>query len=81
MYVKNGLWPHIGAAGSPYARTVRPSSLQPSNRPAPEALFDSLLARKEFKEHPTKISSVLFYIASIIIHGMCKTELGFVRSG
>lgn len=37
--------------------------------PEPEILFDSLLRRKEYKEHPNKISSVLFYLASIIIHG------------
>jgi hypothetical protein len=50
--------------------------MQPSERPAPEALFDSLLARKEFKEHPSKISSVLFYIATIIIHGKHGTVFG-----
>jgi linoleate 8R-lipoxygenase/9,12-octadecadienoate 8-hydroperoxide 8R-isomerase len=44
--------------------------MQPAALPEPEALFDSLLARKDFKEHPNKISSVLFYLASIIIHGM-----------
>lgn len=43
--------------------------MQPPVLPDPGALFDSLLARKGFKEHPTKLSSVLFYIASIIIHG------------
>lgn len=43
--------------------------MQPAVLPEPETLFDSLLARKDFEEHPNKISSVLFYIASIIIHG------------
>lgn len=43
--------------------------MQPAALPDPGALFDSLLARKDFKEHPTKISSVLFYLAAIIIHG------------
>lgn len=43
--------------------------MQPAALPEPEALFDSLLARKDFREHPNKISSVLFYLASIIIHG------------
>lgn len=28
-----------------------------------------VFARYEYKEHPNKVSSVLFYIASIIIHG------------
>lgn len=63
------LWPHIGAAGTPYARSVQPKTVQSPNLPDPETLFDCLLARKEYKEHPNKISSVLFYIASIIIHG------------
>jgi linoleate 8R-lipoxygenase/9,12-octadecadienoate 8-hydroperoxide 8R-isomerase len=63
----NILWPHIGAAGAPYARTVKPSQLQPIALPDPGVVFDSLLARKDFKEHPNKISNVLFYLASIII--------------
>jgi hypothetical protein len=29
--------------------------MQPVALPEPEALFDSLLARKDFKEHPNKI--------------------------
>lgn len=66
---QNVLWPQIGAADTPYARSVRPKTMQPAALPEPEALFDSLLARKEFKEHPNKISSMLFYLASIIIHG------------
>lgn len=66
---QNILWPHLGAAGTPYARSVRPTIMQPAALPDPETLFDSLLARKKFKEHPSKISSVLFYLASIIIHG------------
>lgn len=69
MPEKNVLWPHIGAAGSHYARSVRPKTLQSPALPDPETLFDSLLVRKDFKEHPNKISSILFYIASIIIHG------------
>lgn len=43
--------------------------MQPAALPDPETLFDSLLARKEVKEHPCGLSSVLFYLASIIIHG------------
>jgi len=66
---QNPRWPELGAAGSHYARSVRPKTVQPAVLPEPETLFDSLLARKDFEEHPNKISSVLFYIASIIIHG------------
>ncbi|KAJ5777550.1 Psi-producing oxygenase A [Penicillium odoratum] len=70
----NPFWPNIGAAGTPYARSVRPTIMQPVDRPDPETLFDTLLARKEFKEHPNKISSVLFYLASIIIHDLFQTD-------
>lgn len=68
--VQNILFPQLGAANTPYARTVQPQTLQPHTLPEPEVLFDSVLARKKFEEHPNKISSVLFYLASIIIHGM-----------
>ena len=70
----NILWPHIGAAGMPYARTVKPELLQPVSLPDPGVVFDSLMARKNFAEHPNKISSVLFYLASIIIHDIFRTN-------
>ncbi|KAJ5160844.1 Psi-producing oxygenase A [Penicillium canariense] len=70
----NPFWPNIGASGTAYARSVRPQTMQPAALPEPETLFDSLLARKEFKEHPNKISSVLFYLASIIIHDLFQTD-------
>ncbi|KIV98212.1 hypothetical protein, variant [Exophiala mesophila] len=70
----NILWPHLGAAGQPYARTVRPRLIQPVARPDPGVIFDSLLARKKFSPHPNKISSVLFYVASIIIHDIFHTS-------
>lgn len=68
---RNLLLPKLGSAGSHYARSVRPETVQPAIMPDPGTIFDSLLAREGFKEHPNKISSVLFYIASIIIHGKC----------
>ncbi|KAK5048080.1 hypothetical protein LTR84_006270 [Exophiala bonariae] len=70
----NILWPRLGAAGQPYARTVRPRMIQPVAKPDPGLIFDSLLARKTFKPHPNKISSVLFYLASIIIHDIFHTS-------
>lgn len=71
---QNLLLPKLGAAGSHYARSVRPETVQPAILPEPETIFDSLLARTDFKENPNKISSVLFYLASIIIHGMYLTS-------
>jgi linoleate 8R-lipoxygenase / 9,12-octadecadienoate 8-hydroperoxide 8R-isomerase len=67
-------WPHIGQAGAPYARTVKPETVTPIDRPDPGVIFDSLLKRDKFKEHPNKISSVLFYLASIIIHDIFNTS-------
>lgn len=66
--------PMIGAAHMPYARTVKPKTLQPGQMPDPGVLFDTLMARKEPKEHPNRISSMLFYLASIIIHDCFKTS-------
>ncbi|CEL05332.1 Putative Psi-producing oxygenase A [Aspergillus calidoustus] len=70
----NHFWPKLGAAGSPYARSVRPKTLKSPSLPDPEVIFDSILRRKEYKEHPNKISSVLFYLASIIIHDLFQTD-------
>lgn len=70
----NVFWPKLGAAGTAYARSVTPKTAQPAALPEPETLFDSLLARKSFKEHPNKISSTLFYLASIIIHDLFQTD-------
>ena len=68
--------PQIGAAGMPYARTVTPKTLRAGSMPDPGVLFDVLMARKDSKgtEHPNKISSMLFYLASIIIHDCFKTN-------
>jgi len=70
---ENIMYPRLGAANTPYARTVQPRTIQPSALPDPGDLFDSVMVRKKFIPHPNKISSVLFYFASIIIHGMILT--------
>lgn len=69
----------MGAANMPYARTVKPQTIQPGARPDPGLLFDALLARPESydheeNKHPNRISSVLFYVASIIIHDCFRTS-------
>jgi cytochrome P450 len=68
--------PQIGAAGMPYARTVTPKTFRAGAMPDPGVLFDAVMARKDSKgkEHPNKISSILFYLASIIIHDCFKTN-------
>ncbi|KAI9724613.1 MAG: hypothetical protein M1828_003636 [Chrysothrix sp. TS-e1954] len=70
----NILYPHIGKANSPYARTVRPMQVQPGALPDPGLVFDSLMARETFRPHPNKNSSVIFYWASIIIHDLFQTD-------
>jgi len=71
----NPLMPTIGMAGSPYARTV-PSlrHMSPAAWPPAELVFDKLLKRDKFVEHPGKISSLFFAFADIIIHNIFDTD-------
>lgn len=67
--LQNYMFPHLGEANTPYARSVRPQTLMPADPPDAGVLFDTVMVRKKFKPHPTEISSMLFYLASVIIHG------------
>ena len=66
--------PQLGAANTHYARSVRPQIMQAADLPEPGDLFDNLMVRDQFKPHPAKISSMLFYLASIIIHDLFRTD-------
>ncbi|KAF1916773.1 heme peroxidase [Ampelomyces quisqualis] len=66
--------PQLGAAGTPYARTVKPVQMQTPARPDPGVVFDSIMTRKHAELHPNRISSMLFYLASIIIHDCFRTS-------
>jgi linoleate 8R-lipoxygenase/9,12-octadecadienoate 8-hydroperoxide 8R-isomerase len=70
--------PNVGKAGTPYARTTAPKAMQPGALPDPGIIFDALMARKDKnrEDHPNQISSVLFYLASIIIHDLFRTRHG-----
>ena len=71
----NIMYPHLGKAGSDYARTVVPQTLKPGILPDPDVIFDAIFARGEKRrEHPNKISSMLFYLATIIIHDCFHTD-------
>ncbi|KAI4164384.1 MAG: hypothetical protein LQ342_002031 [Letrouitia transgressa] len=70
----NIMYPHLGAANTPYARSVNPNILSPGAMPDPGLVFDSVMARDKFKEHPNKVSSVFFYWASLIIHDLFQTD-------
>jgi len=69
--------PDIGRASTPYARSTKPSVMQNIALPDPGSIFDSLMERGDkFEPHPNKISSMLFYLASIIIHDLFRTVSG-----
>jgi hypothetical protein len=66
--------PNLGAANTPYARSAKPVVLQNIALPDPGVIFDSLMDRGDkFEPHPNKISSMLFYLATIIIHDAFRT--------
>ncbi|KAK3374288.1 linoleate diol synthase precursor [Lasiosphaeria ovina] len=67
--------PILGAANTPYARTVPAMTLQSPNQPDPSVIFDSLMSRGDtFEQHPQGISSMLFYLATIITHDVFQTS-------
>ncbi|KAJ9649245.1 hypothetical protein H2199_000019 [Coniosporium tulheliwenetii] len=68
------LSPHVGKANTPYARTAKPAKIQIGALPDPGVIFDSVMARKRSEKHPNRISSMLFYLASIIIHDIFRTD-------
>ena len=66
--------PQVGAANTPYARTVQPRVVQTGSLPDASVIFDSIMMRKHREKHPSKISSMLFYLASIIVHDLFRTD-------
>ncbi|TFY55725.1 hypothetical protein EVG20_g9212, partial [Dentipellis fragilis] len=71
----NPLLPNLGKAKSSYARSV-PSQkcLSPAGLPDPELVFDTLLKRDKFVEHPGGISSLFFAFADLVIHSIFNTN-------
>lgn len=68
------MYPHLGAANTPYARSVAPNTIMPGAQPDPGLIFDSVMARNKFTPHPNRVSSVFFYWASLIIHDLFQTD-------
>jgi prostaglandin-endoperoxide synthase 2 len=67
--------PSLGMAGSPYARSVASQRCLPSAAlPPADLVFDTLLKRDKFVEHPGGISSLFFAFADIIIHNIFDTD-------
>jgi linoleate 10R-lipoxygenase len=54
------IFPKLGAANTPYARSVNPRTMQPGALPDPGLIFDSILAREKFIPNPNKVSSIFF---------------------
>ncbi|THC94398.1 hypothetical protein EYZ11_006127 [Aspergillus tanneri] len=77
----NMLWPHIGAAGSHYARSVRPQTIQSPVLPDPETLFDSLLAHL-FQTDPNDntVSLTSSYLDLAPLYGNNQDEQNSVRT-
>jgi hypothetical protein len=71
----NPLFPSLGKAGSPYARSV--PALRPMPKhvlPDPGLVFDTLLRREKFVPHPGGISSLFFAFADLVIHSIFNTN-------
>ncbi|KAF8249495.1 heme peroxidase [Wilcoxina mikolae CBS 423.85] len=70
--------PSLGRAGSPYARSVKPMTKMPGAPPDAYTVFDAIYSRgksgENFRSSNNNISSMLFYIASIIIHDLFRTN-------
>ncbi|KAI1392148.1 linoleate diol synthase precursor [Hypoxylon trugodes] len=69
--------PSMGASNTRYARTTPAKVFQGPNLPDAGLIFDSLMDRGDgtkFREHPNKISSMLFYVATIITHDIMQTD-------
>lgn len=64
--------PKLGAARTPYSRTVKPGPVNAGALPDPEAIYEAVMARDGFKKNPNNVSSILWYWATIVIHGMEK---------
>ncbi|EKM53146.1 uncharacterized protein PHACADRAFT_259331 [Phanerochaete carnosa HHB-10118-sp] len=71
----NVLYPELGKAGVPYARSV-PSTLPlpASALPDPGLVFDMLLKRDKFVPHPGGVSSLFFAFADLVIHSIFNTD-------
>ena len=67
------MFPQLGAAGTAYARSVNANVLRQGALPDPNLIYDSVMKRTEYKKHPNNVSSILWYWASIIIHGEYRT--------
>ncbi|KZV68980.1 heme peroxidase [Peniophora sp. CONT] len=74
--------PAMGMARTPYARNVAPNmNVNKATLPDPNDVFERLLKRDKFEEHPGGISSMFFAFANLValsIFDTSQEESGFV---
>ncbi|KAJ7040815.1 heme peroxidase [Mycena alexandri] len=69
------LFPGLGKANSPYARSVPTTNFTPlATLPDSGLVFDTLLRRDAFEPHPGGISALFFAFADLIIHSIFNTS-------
>ncbi|CAG8456529.1 44427_t:CDS:2 [Gigaspora margarita] len=73
-YSRINLYSEIGKAGSRYSRLTRIRKFSKSELPEANDIFNSVMKRIEFNEHPSGISANLFYLAILITHDLFNTS-------
>ncbi|KAJ7705297.1 heme peroxidase [Mycena rosella] len=69
------LFPGLGKANAPYARSVPATNFTPpATLPDPGLVFDTLMRRDAFEPHPGGISSLFFAFADLVIHSVFNTN-------
>lgn len=67
--------PAMGMARTPYARSVASKEVvNKADLPDANELFEKLLRRDKFEEHPGGISSLFFAFANLVIHSIFNTS-------
>lgn len=67
--------PDMGKAGTPYSRSVQQTHPLPKNQlPDAGLVFDTLLKRERFVNHPAGLSSLMFAFATNVIHSVFRTS-------
>ncbi|KAF7294502.1 Heme peroxidase [Mycena kentingensis (nom. inval.)] len=67
--------PDMGRAGTPYARSVQQSHPLPKHEmPDASLVFDALLKRDGFVQHPAGLSSLMVVVAALVIHSVFRTS-------
>ena len=67
--------PAMGQARTPYARSVSSKQvINPATLPDPNEIFERLLKRDKFEEHPGGISSMFFAFANLVIHSLFNSS-------